>query len=191
MMNDQTLAQMTARLQAPLLVREMLETPDAMAVDIDYNLHDIISDMQPDAAILTTALSLRLICQTLPKDGFTPTLDVACTRIIEEYGPVWLAHSCDMKIDNAYLIELLSDLPEDFESLNEFMDVALSYMEEDSMEARILEVLRVQCGAHSLIAEAYLDLLNMRVEENAQNMDAGIAMIQQNSNVIAFPGAHH
>ena len=190
-MNNKDLALLTTKLHVPLIVRDMLEAPENFAADINYNLHDIISDMQPDAAILSMALSIQRICQNLPKDSYVPALEIACDRIIDDYGPCWLAHANDEDVDNSYLMELLTHLPEDLETLNEFMDLVMAFVPEDSMAYDILETMRIQAGAHSLIAETFLEAAEAQYSEEIKSLEleTPITMIQQESNVIAFPGA--
>lgn len=191
MMNNKDLALMTNKLHVPLLVRDMLEAPESFAADTGYNLHDIISDMQPDAAILTMALSIQKICAILPPNSNVPALRIACERIINDYGPSWLAHVNDQDIDTHYLMDLLAHLPEDLESLNEFMDVAMAFVEEGSVAYEILETMRVQAGAHSLIAETFLEVAEAQYAAEMQTLEAPIALIKQESNIIAFPSTKH
>lgn len=187
MMNNKDLALMTTRLHVPLIIRDMMEHSQGYAKDIDYNLHDIISDMQPDAAILSIALGVQYICAKLPKESFVPSLEVACDRIIEDYGPLWLAHVNDQEIDNVYLIDLLTHLPEDFDTLNEFMDLVMAYVPEDSMAYKILDILSTQASAHNLIAETFIEAIEAHYQEEmkALNMPQSFA---GNDNVVAFPG---
>lgn len=185
MMNNKDTALMTTKLHVPLLVRDILE--GNVSYDAGYDLHAMISDMQPDAAILTMALSIRQICQSLPQDNFIPTLNMACDRIINDYGPCWLAHANDKDVDTIYLMDLLTHLPEDFETLSEFIDLVMAYVPEDSATYDILETLSIQANAHSLIAETFLEAIDDQHKIEMQKL--GIpSSFPQGDNIVAFPG---
>lgn len=187
MMNNKDLALMTTKLHVPLLVRDMLESPENLAADHKYDLHELISDMAPDAAILSMALSIQRICAVLPQDSFVPSLKIACDRIVDDYGPFWLAHANDEDVDTTYLIDLLTHLPEDFETLNEFMDLVMAFVPEESIAHQILEALCVQADAHSLIAETFLEAVSVKHATEMQKLDMP-AGFPQGDNVVAFPG---
>lgn len=158
-MTDQDYATLTARLVLPLAVREVLESARELDDESHIALHDILSEMKPDAALLSIAISAKMIAASYTE---TEILIDECDRIIREYGSIWLENARHGHIDNTYLVSLLERIPEDLEGLTELIEVNLSYAAlESAAVSDICEIFQIQANAHAIIAEEYLNIMEM------------------------------
>ena len=157
--SDQDNALLITKLELPLAVRQALETSKELDDDTHLAFHDALSDMKPDTALLAIAVSAKMIAS-----GYSETEILAdeCDRIIQEYGPIWLENARHESVDNSYLVSLLERIPEDLEGLTELIEVNLSYAALDSAAVSdICEIFQVQASAHAIIAEEYLNIMEM------------------------------
>lgn len=158
-MTDQDYATLTARLVLPLAVREVLESARELDDESHIALHEILSEMKPDAALLSIAISAKMIAASYTE---TEILIDECDRIIREYGSVWLENARHGHIDNTYLVSLLEKIPEDLEGLTELIEVNLSYAAlESAAVSDICEIFQIQASAHAIIAEEYMNIMEM------------------------------
>ncbi|MGH1399515.1 MAG: hypothetical protein ACRBCT_09910, partial [Alphaproteobacteria bacterium] len=169
----------------------------------------IISEDQPDSALLSIAISALKIANHY-KGSFATmgVLAMECERIIVEYGPLWLRNAHNKSLDSTLVFETLVHIPEDLDSLSELLEIvkiAITPQNEDI--AHICQIMIVQANAQALIAETFLESMDMlevegapwdAAEEEAPEIEAFIAeqALQAGgytNNVIPFPqiGAMH
>ena len=200
LMRDQDIAKIANRLQVPLIIGDILSGEGLLTDDVHMGLHEILSDDQPDSALLSIALSARTIATTFRgKASIFDMLTIECDRIIAEYGMMWLRNAQAKTLDNNTVFETLVHIPEDLESLSELLDFAKIILEDASEEASDLcSILTAQANAQSLIAQAFLDSMDMGSQEpwdiyEDENISMGALAAEQTSqtfytdNVIAFP----
>ena len=198
MLNEKDLATLITQLEVPMVVGAAIEDGTDMQDDIHYALHDLLADMQPDTALLSIALSAKTIAKAYCGTGSgAEIVTMECDRIIEEYGPLWLENSRRGKINNNYLISILENIPEDLESMDELIDINLSYAAFDNPAvAEICEILQIQAGAHAIIAEEFLSVMEMAAMQNKkcrpsmpQGLSAANTATDMNiDNIVMFPG---
>ncbi len=197
MMNEMDLALLTNKLEVPLAVKALVEQNRELEEDIHYSLHDALSDMQPDTALLTIALSAKSMADMYAgSNSGTEILSMECERIINEYGPLWLENARRIqsggKMNNAYLVSLLENIPEDLEGLAELIEINLSYAAFDNAGvAALCEIMQVQAGAHAIIAEEFLSVMEMAAAQNRKmkpTAPANLVAANAADNVIRFPG---
>ena len=123
MLNNQQLAKLTNGLQVPAVISDILDGNSDLSDDVHYALHDVISDLGPDEALLCIALAGRKISTLSDSEVQTlPIMRMECDRIIEEYGALWLAHANENEIAREEkTLELLDVISEDIEGLNELL----------------------------------------------------------------------
>lgn len=198
MLNDKDLAILMTQLEVPMVVGAAIEKGSDIQDDIHYALHDLLSEMQPDTALLAIALSAKTIAKAYCGTGSgAEIVTMECDRIIEEYGPLWLENSRRGKINNNYLIGILENIPEDLECMDELIDINLSYAAFDNPAvAEICDILQIQAGAHAIIAEEFLSVMEMAAHQNKKcrpsvpkNLSAANATADMSTgNIVMFPG---
>jgi len=180
-MTDTALAQLHTRLSTPLAVAAMLHEGKLLEEDAQYALHDALSDVEPDEALLSIALSCRHIAAK-----FSTRIPVATglafesRRTVEEYGPAWL----DMKGEGDIAAQALTlrHVPEDLEALADLLDSLRAGMAyEDGPAAMLCDILSLQARAHMEVAEFVLGEIDREDEETAA-LDCWAE-----DNVIFFP----
>lgn len=186
MLQAKDLALLSNRLQTPVITSNILGGQEALSDDVRYGLHDLISDQQPDTALLSIALSAKTIA-TRFKDQ-SPNLNILsmeCDRIIEEYGEIWLQNAQNQYIDESTVFDVLLNTAEDLEGLAELLDYnhqSLSHINEEASE--LCDILHVQAKAHALIAEEFLSLADQALVKEFE--DNNYTEVFTN-NVIPFP----
>lgn len=193
MLNENELAAVTNRLQIPLIVTDILDGEGELTDDVQFGIHEIISDLQPDTALLCIALSARKIAGIYSKASASMgVLDLECERILSEYGPLWLQNAAHQDIDELQVLDALSHVHEDLEYIAELLELNISFLRaKDETAARLCEILLIQSTAHAMIAEEFLSAVNIGTKEEDTNV---VALAQDtahkalaNDNVIPFP----
>ncbi len=175
------LAKVATKLQVPLIVSDILNGGEEIADETEYALHEAISEMQPDSALLCIALCGSKIAGM---ENSTPALilEMECRRIIEEYATLWLRNAEGNDIDADQAFEALSSTQEDLEDLAGLFDNCVVSLEKKSKDAAMLcNIMRIQARAQALVAEAYFETLE------AQTIDPVIIEHVAADNVIPFP----
>ena len=194
MLNEKDMALMTAKLYVPVAACEAMDMKKNIEADAHFALHDVLSDMQCDEALLTIAVTAKHIAKRYAgTNSGTEVLSMECDRIIEEYGPLWLKHSQSTRKDNSYLMNVLENIPEDLENMAELIELNLAYAAYDNpVISEICEILQIQAGAHAIIAEEFLSVMEMaqcQKRKTAKSVPANMIAANAADNVIAFPGA--
>ena len=196
MLSEKELATVTNRLQVPLIVQDILSDCLEFTDDVRLALHEELSDDQPDSALLSIALAAQKIANTaMGNAAIMKLIDMESNRIIAEYASIWLKNMQEKTLDDNMVFETLVHIPEDLESLAELLDVAcIAFKLEESEAADLCEILAVQARAQALIAETYLETLDLNTEdplEMHQGFDQVLAdqetQSNYNDNVIQFP----
>ncbi len=190
MLHDKDLAILTIKLQVPLFVRDAIIANKPLSDDVHYAIHDAISDMQPDTALLCMAVTIQQMLKVLPqKDRVdSQVLSLECSRIISEYGAIWLKNLRHESMDNAYILKVLENIPEDLDVLCDLMDVGLGiHVAEKSPAAEILDILSIQAGAHAIIAEEFLDVFSAQSLEISGKGGLTKTATAANTNIVQFP----
>lgn len=194
--NDKDFAILTNRLHVPLVVQDILHGDEVLDDTAHFSLHEIISDYQPDAALLCIAVSLQKIARIY--QGASPIMrmvSMRCDSLIADYADPWLKHARtkdfagDMPandVDEEETFDILKNIPEDLEGLAELLELAADFLSsKDNKAAQICEIFEIQAKSHSIIAEEYLHLYeSQRVTKPA----SASHIIKTASNIITFPG---
>jgi len=205
-MREQDLAKIANRLQVPLIVGDVLNGVEKLNDDVVFGIHEILSDDQPDSALLSIALSAYGIAQNIETQSPSiALLGIECERIISEYGMMWLQNAQSHSLDENVVFETLVHIPEDLECLSELLEIVkLTAVRERSDIAELCTILWTQASAQGLIAQTFLEGLNMfdddapwevagdmsgETESELEAMIADHALQSQayTNNVIQFP----
>jgi hypothetical protein len=191
MLTDKDLARLNNTLQIPLIVQDILDGKEALTGDVQYGLHEVLSNYQPDSALLCIALSARRIASRY-MHLFTnmAVLRMECDRIIEDYAKLWMDHARKRPIDSNMLMDTLSDIPEDLESLAELLNVNMTLLLNKHPDAAgLCETLIIQARAQALIADTFIDVIEREapVEPLQNNTPPAAKGSRYGDNVIPFP----
>lgn len=193
-----------ARLHAYLVVPVVVSDAVAQATPIDgdtqYALHVALSEIDPDSALLAIALSAHRValdfCGQIP---VASALKMESQKIIDDYGPEWLANYHEHPICGDDLYDLIKHVPEDLEYLADLLESLQASMRDTTDPAYTLcSVLSVQARAHMEIADYVLSELEAERDGGIEEFD-GICSYQNptlyepsapteyRDNVILFP----
>lgn len=193
MLSEKELATVTNRLQVPLIVQDILSDYLEFTDDVRLALHEELSDDQPDSALLSIALAAQKIANSnIGNAAVMKIIHMECERIIAEYASIWLKNMQEKALDDNMVFETLVHIPEDLESLAELLDVAvIAFRLEESEAADLCEILSIQARAQALIAETYLESMDLN-NEDPWEMHHGFDRIvadqeSETNNVIQFP----
>lgn len=202
MLGNKDLAILTNRLQVPLIISDILNGEGALTDDVFMGLHEILSDDQPDSALLSIALSAKQIATThQDANASIALLSIECDRIIFEYGQLWLRNAQSKDLDDNLVFETLVHIPEDLEALNELLEITKLYLTtRDPEAASLCDIMCTQAKAQGMIAETFLESMNDLPEENIWGAPANLeqsiapeiaeqALETAANNVIQFPTA--
>jgi len=184
-----TIENLKQKLQSTQFVRDILSGQTPYSDLIEYRLHKDISDLQPDTALLTIAVMAKDLVNNLANLPYASLkiLGIECERILEEYAPLWLENAKTNNVDHKQALDLLINIPDDFESLVALLSLNRDLLSDThNIESSIFNILNVQSAAHALIAEEYIAVLHQNASQNDSSLAIEMAHIP-NNNVIHFP----
>jgi hypothetical protein len=184
-LTDHDLARLHAKFVVPIVVDQILKDEEPLDDIAEHAINEILFELCPDTALLCLAMCARHVAEATANLPISRALANQCDQIIEEYGPLWLAHEQNPQgLDNKTIKELLSFIPEDLEALRDLLDATLAALEEDHCLAAILcDILSFQADHHSGLAEIELQNINVR----PQSRPVVELAKKHGDNVIPFP----
>lgn len=210
MMNDQTTALLTNRLQAPMIIRDLLESQEPLSGDMGYSLHELFSDMRPDSALLAIALSAKILVSALKKlSAGDAVLHGLSSRIIEDYAPRWLTTYDNDAAAQGFLMDVFGRVEADLISVHELLKTASAVQKDDKISG-LLRVLEIQAKAQADISAEFLNLMECEFmqgevlfrtspvvfkemdEEPYSDFDMDVSRYDtpKGSNVLSFPAGY-
>ncbi|MCB1650877.1 MAG: hypothetical protein KDI46_02370 [Alphaproteobacteria bacterium] len=198
MLSEYDLAALTNRLQIPLVAQDVLKGREKLDDEMQVCLHEILSNFQPDSALLAIAISARKIAAHFQHlDANMVIMKMECDRFIAEYAELWLRNAQARPIDNNLVFETLINLPEDLEVLSDSLLIAADLLQNRSKAAsKLCEILAMQAQNHAIIAEKFAEIMETEKESrnkiNAANDDMRIPhpviiRATYTDNIIPFP----
>lgn len=193
MLSERDLARLANTLEIPMAVQDILDGGTILAPEIRYGMHEVLSNYQPDAALLCLVLAGRKIAmRCLKRHGSRnfsgmAVLKMECDRLIEDYAELWMDHAGRRPVDDNLLFDTLAQIPEDLESMAELLEMNAALLrsrgEREDMAA-ICDILAIQGRAQVLIADAFVEVM----EQGETALDI-LPVIEtgNDNNVIAFP----
>lgn len=179
---DQELALLKVRMQAPMIVRDLLATNLKLDSDMQFSLSEMISNMDAINTLLCAALSMKEINDF--KDAGAQCKNLAgleCERILERYhenaainGPEW-----DIKT-----------LAEDLENFIEMAELChMSYEILDPKIAAIINVLCAQINAQIMIVDHVIAYMNAQEQHGHKSLKVSAYKTGYAAdNIVMFPG---
>lgn len=184
MLQNKEIATLANKLQVPVVVSDILDGRDELSDDIQYGLHEIISDLQPDSALLAIAVSALKIAKIYEKASPAMTvLVMECERLMQDYGPLWLQNANNENLDHGDIFDILSLIPEDLEGLAELLSHNITFLRtKDEQAAALCNILYIQASAHAMVAETFIEAAH-----EAATPQPAIAPAILADNVVQFP----
>lgn len=205
-LSNREMAALTNRLQAPVVVHDIMHNNGEFNDDVQYALHEIISDYKPDAALLCIALSMKKIASIYSEASpIMGVVAVECSKVIDDYAQVWLdfayrkefsGDDCVQEplnpVEEAALIDILEHVPEDLEGLADLLELASDFLKgKNTAAARICEIFKIQAISHAMIAEEFLKAYangdDLSPSKNEETLTV-TSSHRSNDNIVAFPG---
>ncbi len=166
----------------PFTVKELLSSKKKLEDDEEYALHEILSEMQPDCALIAIALCARHIANHINNNRGGNLLSHSAF-IIGEYAPTWLSNAENNNNNDYIFQDMLMDIPEDLSLLSVLLTgCASKYHDKQNPVAKICNILAVQAASHSDIAQAYLDAIKKSEEKSEKGYN--IPIINTEDNII-------
>lgn len=177
--HEQQLALLKNKLQLPLIARDYLladETPNA---ESRYALHEMMSNLQPQDALLCAAFILKEISSFGEKQNPAEILlHRECDQIIACY-----ANKDDFNETNVTLHVFANDM-ERFAELIDLCQLSYDIMNEKASD--LLEIISTQIHAHITIVDTVLDMMD-GAQHKKMLKSAPIISGYKADNVVMFP----
>ncbi len=182
------------RLQVPVIMGDILHGRETLSDDVIYGLHEVISELQPDSALLAIALGAKtLIGHSTKVSPNLRILEMECERIIGEYGTIWAQNAQGMSINSEQIFNVLIHTSDDLENMAELLEVYGFFLCDENEQA-LCKILHAQAKAQILVAEAFICLAQEHVieQQNAglELAPAAFSSAALGDNIIVFPGQY-
>lgn len=191
LLNEQQLALLHTYLMVPIAVGDYLYNNTKVSDDGQYALHEALSEIDPDSALLAIAISAKHIAlRYVNHIPVAAAMSLEASKIIDDYGPDWLANYRGAPLDEDSLRSSLVHVPEDLESIADLLDsvrMALSDTEDPCIV--LCDILAIQARAHMEIADYILTELDRDESEGFRIADYTAAAVTAptGDNIILFP----
>lgn len=193
-LTEEQLTKLHTHLVVPIAVGDILYNNLAVEDDTQYGLHEALSEIDPDSALLAIAVSAKHIALRFARDiPVAAALSIEAGKIIDDYGPDWLTNYSNGPLDEDRLFETLRHVPEDLESIADLLEtLRFGIPDTNDPAARLCDILAIQARAHMEIADYILkeiegdegelfDLCNMVAPKKPA------AEAANGDNIILFP----
>ena len=197
-LSENELALLHTQLTVPMVAGDIIYDDLQMEEDVQYALHETLSDLDPNSALLAIALSAKHIALKFTKESSLATaLSIEASKLIDDYAPEWIANYQGGPVNEDKLYDTLRHIPEDLESLADLLESLRCNMDRAKKSiAMLCDILSIQARAHMEIAGYILDELEKRFSgESAQGEgESGLYSMAglpekrpHNDNIILFP----
>lgn len=185
-MHNSLIAALTNQLQVPLVVSDILTGQDRDECTI-YALNSMISDMQPDEAILAIALSMRyIIAPYLKASPSLQVTEVECMRLIEDYSQSLAECPLSAMDDQVLAMPVLEDLVDDLDYMLELLALNMNFLQaKDATAIELCTLLKAQVESHKMIAEQAVQMIEML--ESQVVLPRNDASYEPVDNIVLFP----
>lgn len=185
-LNNAERAALHAKFVVPLVVQDMLRGIEPLDDVAEYSLHDMIGGLQPDTALLCVALCAERVGAHAAHRAIGKTLQGCAERIIDEYGPLWLAYEQKRAcMDDAAIAGLLVNIPEDLEEMGDLLLALCGELEEQhAVPAILCDILGAEAHMHMEFAEMKLEKLSLL---DTERPELPVQTLPKGDNIVPFP----
>tara|TARA_B100000508_G_C11455986_1_gene276751 strand:+ start:619 stop:1245 length:627 start_codon:yes stop_codon:yes gene_type:complete len=199
-LTKEDIKQLHTKLVVPVAVSDILNYGIEVEPEMQYGLHEALSDIDPDSALLAIALSAQHIAGA-SKASFpiANALYTESAQILNDYGPEFIRDLKRGSVPEENFLEVLQTVPEDLEAMADLLDALCADMEDElSPIAMIATLLSIQARAHMEITLYILEeagrkeentpfsIQDKDVEESHADLDV-LAHKAPTDNIILFP----
>ncbi len=202
---------MTNRLHVPAIINDIIDGREKLTPELEYSIHDLIADMQPDTALLCIATCAQKIANSyILASASMHVMHTEAERMIEDYADLWVQNALDRDVDELSALDALANISEDLECLADLLSLNLSFLKaKDEAAAKVFGILHIQATSHQMIADEFFRAMSLALGEQpytpmiedvmpAAIVDAGVQNTdgaaryhaREIHNIIPFPGKH-
>ena len=161
LMSRDDIARLCTHLVVPIVVSDILHNKSSLTDEIQYGLHEMLSNMEPDTALLAISISAQHIAvRYVPDCPMALPLALEAEKIYDEYAFDWLANADGKEIgrDHQALVNLLKHVPEDLQMITDLIRSVQTEIHDETDPAWLLcDILVLQANAHMEISEYILE----------------------------------
>ena len=147
------------KLVVPIAVNDILTYGLEVEPEMQYGLHEALSDIDPDSALLAIALAAQHIA-AVSKASY-PIANAIYTesmQILNDYGPDFIRDLKRGSVPEENFLEVLQTVPEDLEAMADLLDALVGDVEDELAPVAVLAtLLSIQARAHHDIATFILE----------------------------------
>lgn len=177
-----------ASLIVPVIVGDIMLGTEELDDTAKYALHDSLCEIDPDSALLAIALAAQHVAAPLiGKIPVAVAVKYESEKLLQEYGPEWLANFNGGPVDEDVLFDLLQTLPEDLEAMADLIDAMRASIINDPVSAGLCDILSAQARAHMDVADYIIGELEAALFGTAQQAAEEQQPAFYTDNVIEFP----
>lgn len=175
MLSSKELAAIYTRLEAPVIVADLLDRATPLCDDEAFALTILLSEMSPEQALISIACSTQIIASRIESDpGLTASLTMQANFVLDDYGPLWLQRQAKPHFASD---DWSVYMQEDLEALADLLMLCTDIFGHGSpAAAEICTILQDQAAAHAEALDAH--------EFMPEVLEPGVFL----DNVIPFPG---
>lgn len=175
----------------PIIIRGALRQNIPLGSEAEYTMHTLLSDFDPDMAILCTVNIVREVCayEELKNNDFS-FLGNLCNLLADKYRPICTLIETNPRLRENKIQNILPQMAEDLDDLIERLELSHIALEtQDSAAAEILQILLVQMQSHLMVVEQLLKERNQSITGEKKNclLDTIAGLSAKESNIIHFP----
>lgn len=191
LMPHKDIARLCTHLVVPVAVGDILYNQTPVNDEIQYALHEALSEMDPDTGLLAIAISAQHIAvRHALKNPMAVALALEAEKIVDEYGPEWLLHAEGKPTvrDAKMIYDMLQLIPEDLECMADLIEtVRAEISNENDQDIALCDILAIQARAHIEIAEYILEDSQKNPSEKYIPAGAVKDAAAASDNIILFP----
>lgn len=150
---------LNTKLIVPMAVNDILTYGLEVEPEMQYGLHEALSEIDPDSALLAIALSAQQI-SGISKASYpiASGLYNESVQILNDYGPDFIRDLKRGSIPQENFLDILKTVPEDLEAMADLLDALCADIEDElSPIVMLANLLSIQARAHMEIAMYILE----------------------------------
>lgn len=158
-LTKEQIEELHTKLVVPIAVSDILTYELEVEPEMQYGLHEALSDIDPDSALLAIALAAQHIA-AVSKASY-PIANAIYTesaQILNDYGPDFIRDLKRGSVPEENFLQVLQTVPEDLEAMADLLDALVGDVEDELAPVAVLAtLLSIQARAHHDIAAFILE----------------------------------
>jgi len=151
------------KLVVPVAISDILTYGLDVEAEMQYGLHEALSEVEPDCALLAIALSAQYIAKaTNGTQVIAGALSAEAGNTLADYAPAFIRDVKRGSLPEENFLDVLETVPEDLEALADLLDALIADIEDD------LSTISTLAGVLSIQARAHMEIANYILEESGR-----------------------